>query len=70
MDHCEIDGSKLSISYAKPKSEKVSAGDGADSGERPAAPPADQGAVKGERTRGGGSSWNLTGFTWFTNKLN
>lgn len=52
MEHCEIDGSTVTIDYAKQKSEKVSAGGRAASGERPAG----QGSVRGEGARGGGNT--------------
>ncbi|XP_023270507.1 nucleolin-like [Seriola lalandi dorsalis] len=61
MEDCEIDGSKVNVAYAKPKSEKSRQGARGGLAQRPGGQPAGRGAVRGGRggragrgSRGGG----------------
>uniref|UniRef100_UPI0037E8FA9D nucleolin-like n=1 Tax=Semicossyphus pulcher TaxID=241346 RepID=UPI0037E8FA9D len=54
MEDCEIDGSKVTVIYAKPKTEKSPTGGRRDSAGRPDGAPAGRGAAKGGRGSRGG----------------
>lgn len=54
MEDCEIDGSKVTVAYAKPKAQKGPPGAGESLAVRPGGPAAGRGAGRGGREGGGG----------------